>query len=219
VTLQPEPAPPSTRTSAGAALAGPTPAISSPSAGAVGERRWGRRWPAIAVWAHLVQRFVGSLRPGGPSAADEGWVRRQLLPGEVDLWVRMSGPDRRHAVGVAQRTLTELGDAASRPVLAAALLHDVGKVEAGIGPFRRAVATVAGMAVDRETVGRWSARRRGVRSRFGRYLTHDVIGADLLEGAGSDELTVRWAREHHLPPERWTVAPKVGAALKAADDD
>lgn len=214
MTLPADPAPSSTRASPGSA-----PAIGSPRAGAIDEGERGRRWPGIALWTHLVQRFVGSLWPGGPSAGDEGWVRRHLLPGEVDLWSRMSGPDRRHAVGVAERAQAELGDAASRPVLAAALLHDVGKVEAGIGPFRRAVATVVGMAVGREAVGRWSARPRGVLSRFGRYLTHDVIGADLLADAGSDELTIRWAREHHLPPERWTVPAEVGAALKAADDD
>jgi hypothetical protein len=173
----------------------------------------------VALWAHLVRRFVGSLRPGGPPAADESWARSALLPGEAELWRRMSGADRRHAVGVARRTEAELGGAATRPVLAAALLHDVGKVEAGIGPVRRALATVAGMAVGRGAVERWSARPRGVRRRFGRYLTHDAIGAALLADAGSDEVTVRWAREHHLPPERWSVPAEVGAALKAADDD
>jgi hypothetical protein len=51
------------------------------------------------------------------------------------------------------------------------------------------------------------------------YLTHDRLGADLLQGAGSRELTVSWAAEHHLAPERWTVDATIGAALKAADGD
>jgi hypothetical protein len=171
------------------------------------------------MWGHLVRRFVGSLWPGGPPAADERWARRQLLPAEARLWAALSGPDRRHAVGVARRAQADLRATASRPVLAAALLHDVGKIDAGIGPFRRALATVAGMAVDRDTVGAWSRRRRGVRRRFGRYLTHDVIGADLLTAAGSDDLTIRWAREHHLPPDRWTLPTEIATALKSADDD
>jgi hypothetical protein len=41
----------------------------------------------------------------------------------------------------------------------------------------------------------------------------------MLSLAGSDALTVSWAREHHLPDDQWTVPAPIGAALKAADDD
>ncbi|MGH9068686.1 MAG: hypothetical protein ACRD0J_14540, partial [Acidimicrobiales bacterium] len=53
--------------------------------------------------SHLVRRFGGSLWPGGPSPAVEAWVATLLSPGELALWRRMSGPDRRHAVAVAGR--------------------------------------------------------------------------------------------------------------------
>lgn len=135
-----------------------------------------------------------------------------LTEGERALWRRMSGPDRRHAVGVARDVVRRLGPAvASPPVVAAALLHDVGKIDAGLGTLARVPATIAGLV----------ARERAVRGegRVSRYLRHDEIGARLLETAGSDRLTVAWAREHHLPPARWTVPAEVGAALKAADDD
>jgi hypothetical protein len=176
------------------------------------------RLSSLAAWSHLARRFVGSLRPGGPSEADEAWVARSLGPGEAVLWQRMSGADRRHAVGVARRTERALGPRATRPVLAAALLHDVGKVESGFGPVRRAVATVAAMLAGHHAAQRWR-RRPGMVGRAGRYLCHDEIGAALLGEAGSDGLTVAWAREHHLPAERWTVPAVVGAALKLADDD
>ena len=42
---------------------------------------------------------------------------------------------------------------------------------------------------------------------------------ELLTRAGSDAVTIAWAREHHLPRERWTVPRPDGDALKAADDD
>jgi hypothetical protein len=161
---------------------------------------------------HLVRRFLGSLRRGGPSPADEAWARDTLLAGERPLWARMSGSDRRHAVAVARRTEAALGPRATRPVVAAALLHDVGKVEAGLGTFARVGATLLAAVVGRQRL----AHRPG---RVGRYVRHDVLGADLLASAGSDPLTRTWAREHHLPKDRWTVAPEVGAALKAADDD
>jgi hypothetical protein len=167
---------------------------------------------------HLVRRFFGSLRPTGPSPADEAWALDRLTPGEAGLWRRMSAPDRRHAVAVAHRVDAALDAAATRAVLAAALLHDVGKVESELGPVRRAVATVAGMVGGRDAAQRWRTRRGAV-GRAGRYLCHDEIGADLLAAAESDGLTVAWAREHHLPAERWTVGMEVGSALKAADDD
>ena len=55
----------------------------------------------------------------------------------------MSGPDRRHAAGVARAVQRALGHEASRPVLAAALLHDVGKVESGLRTYGRVVATLS----------------------------------------------------------------------------
>lgn len=130
----------------------------------------------------------------------------------------MSAPDRRHAVGVARRVAQTLGEEAGRPVVAAALLHDVGKVELGWGPFRRAAATVVAMLAGYDRARGWRDDA-GVRGQVGRYVCHDEIGDELLEHAGSDDLTMAWARQHHLPPERWTVPAEVGAALKAADDD
>lgn len=174
--------------------------------------------PSWAQIQHLVRRFAGSLWPGGPAATDEVWAVSMLGRGEVTLWRRMSGPDRRHAVGVARRAAAALGPLATRPVVAAALLHDVGKVDSGFGPARRAVATVVQMAWGHAAARRWR-HRRGPLGRTGRYLCHDDIGADLLAAAGSDAMTVAWAREHHLSPDRWTVPAEVGAALKLADDD
>jgi hypothetical protein len=152
------------------------------------------------------------LWPGGPAPDDDRWATGNLTEGEVALWRRMSGADRRHAVGVARRVEATLGDEVTRPVLAAALLHDVGKVESGFGPVRRSLATVVGWVAGRERAAGWD-------NRTGRYLTHDALGATLLADAGADPLTVTWAREHHLSPDRWTVPKPFATALKDADDD
>lgn len=170
-------------------------------------------------WYHLASRFFGALDPRGPAAAEEEWGRGWLLAGERSLWDRMSGPDRRHAAGVARDADRLLVGGAPREVMAAALLHDVGKVESGLGTFSRAAVTVAAMAAGRERLVVAGRQAGGVRRRVGQYLEHDRIGADLCAAAGSAELTVAWAREHHMPPEVWTVPPEVGAALKAADGD
>jgi hypothetical protein len=158
---------------------------------------------ALSRARHLAKRFATSLVPGGPPFEAEAWVAGVLSEAEVGLWRRMSGPDRRHAVGVARRVEAALGEQATPPVLAAALLHDVGKVRSGLGTFGRVAATLA-----------------PVRSpRMEQYRRHPELGAELLELAGSDPLTVTWAREHHLPSGSWTLPTDLAAALKAADDD
>ena len=161
---------------------------------------------------HLARRFVGALDPRGPDAAGEAWATGHLVPGEAALWERMSGPDRRHALGVARAVVTGLGDTVGRPVVAAALLHDVGKVEARLGTFARVPATLVGLVAGPERARRW-------RGRVGTYLRHDAVGAGLLVAAGSDPLTVAWAREHHLPVASWTLDPVLASALRAADGD
>lgn len=172
----------------------------------------------MAAASHLVRRFVGSLRPGGPPRAEEAWVQGLLLPREHDLWRRMSGPDRRHAVGVARRVERALGIEATRPVLAAALLHDVGKIESGLGTYGRVIATLSAKAAGPEMASTWR-KQRGFARKVGLYLHHDRLGGDLLELAGSDPLTVAWTREHHQPEATWTVDRSLADALKAADDD
>ena len=57
---------------------------------------------------------------------------------------------RRVDHGVARKVEVALGDEASRPVLAAALLHDVGKTESGLSTYGRVIATISGGVVGRD---------------------------------------------------------------------
>jgi hypothetical protein len=169
---------------------------------------------------HLAGRFFGSLRPGGPSRSEVGTVRTELSPAEFGIWSGMSGPDRRHSVGVAARVRGILGPEADRSVVAAALLHDSGKVDSRLHTPGRVVATVmAGLVKhDEITIRRWAAGR-GYQHRLGLYLLHPERGAEHLECAGSDPLTVAWTREHHLPPADCTLDKRLADALRDADND
>ena len=172
----------------------------------------------MAGLGHLAKRFFGSVLPIGPSPADRSWAVEQLLEGEVDVWKRMSAVDRRHAAGVARRVEASLGAEATRPVLAAALLHDCGKTVSGLGTYGRVIATVSAKLAGRDQAPVWT-ETRGFTRRVGLYLEHPRLGGELLGLAGSAPLTVAWATEHHLPASDWTVPLAVGEALKAADDD
>jgi hypothetical protein len=167
---------------------------------------------------HLAKRFFGSLKPGSPSKSDEQWVESVLTDGELKLWRRMSNADRRHAAGVARTVERQLGQEATKPMLAAALLHDVGKLSAGLGTYGRVVATLAGAAAGRQMAAAWT-EGKGFTRRVGLYLRHADLGGDMLAMAGSDPLTVTWAREHHLRQDEWTLPKDIAHVLKAADDD
>lgn len=167
---------------------------------------------------HLVKRFFGSVVPVGPSKKNELWAAELLSPAQRKLWFRMSRVDRRHAVGVARRVERALGHEATPPVLAAALLHDVGKLDSGLGTYGRVIATLAGAAGGRDMATQWT-KAGGFTRRVGLYLRHAELGGDLLDMAGSDAVTSAWAREHHLPQDQWTVPPAIARILKDADDD
>ena len=162
---------------------------------------------------HLARRFVRALWPGPARAADVAWVESVLTPSELTLWRRLPNHDRRYSIRVArhvQRTLagTEYDDPRWHSV---ALLHDVGKLDAGLGVAGRTVATVAGAV---------RSRTRRSSGRFGRYLRHDELGAAMLRAAGGREEAAAWAAVHHHR-EQWAgsgVPRTVAEALAAADD-
>jgi hypothetical protein len=136
----------------------------------------------MSEWGHLARRFVTSLSRRPPPPDDERWAHEQLLSGERDVWDAMSTVDRRHALVVARRMQAALGQDATRPAMAAALLHDCGKTDAAFGTASRVVVTLWGKL-------RGEAARHG-EGRAARYLDHERRGALQLEKVGSDGLTV-----------------------------
>ena len=166
---------------------------------------------------HLIRRFWFSVWPVGPSEEDDRWARSQLSPREQRLWARMSRQDRRHATAVARRVDLALGEDGTVVIMAVALLHDVGKTVAGLGTYGRVIATLSAMVAGEDTARLW-ARGRGFTRRVGLYLDYPNLGVDLLELAGSDPVVIAWSREHHLPPEEWSIDRDLGAVLAEADD-
>lgn len=171
---------------------------------------------------HRVPRFFGSLRPGPPARADLDWALAQLSEREQRLFRLMSNPDQRHALRVARRVdaaYDELDDPeVPRDVaLAAALLHDVGKSEAGLGTYGRVIATLSGAMGGLEMAELWQTKS-GFTRKVGLYLRYGIIGAETLELAGSDPRVIAWSIEHHLPPDAWTVPEEFGRVLTAADE-
>lgn len=141
---------------------------------------------------HLARRWLTSLSRRKPSDEDFEWTRSHLLPGEFELWSLMSLPDRRHSIGVARRFSAGRPDA-HRDEVAAALLHDVGKIDSRLGTGERVLATVLGPRTDR-----WR-----------RYHQHEVIGWRLCRDAGSSTSTLSILSDPDHP---------VARLIRVADD-
>jgi hypothetical protein len=127
--------------------------------------------------SHLARRFRGSLSKAPPSAEDEAWAMTFLTPAEAHLWARMMPVDRRHTVEIARRFAARRPDA-TREEMAGALLHDVGKLRAGLRTTGRVLATVVGPRTER----------------FKEYHDHEAIGAEMAAAIGAAPATVALIR-------------------------
>ena len=172
---------------------------------------------------HWAGRFLGSIRPGGPKAADLEWAESLLSERERNLFLRMNNPDRRHAVEVARRVDADLDDAAlgddtarRDEVVVAALLHDVGKTAAGLSTYGRVVATLCRYAGGAAVAELWQDTR-GFTRRVGLYIRYPVLGSEMLQIAESRPWVVAWSREHHLDEEEWSLPIPIGRVLVRAD--
>jgi len=151
---------------------------------------------------HLVQRFFGSLWPGAPDADEEAWAATVLTAEELPLYQRLPNHDRRHAIRSGRKAEAALGARAEPRWIAAAMLHDVGKHDAGFSVPGRAIATVAAAGSSgTRRVARWEDRR-GARHRVWLYAQHGEIGARELRAARGREEAAVWSEAHHHP-ETW----------------
>jgi len=135
----------------------------------------------------------------------------------------MPNHDRRHSVAVARRVEASLRgtpEAGDDRWLAAALLHDVGKLDAGLGVVARVGATLAGAAAGHDAADAWSGGR-GLTRRVGLYLRHPELGETRIRLVGGRDEAARWAGAHHRPDPVAAsgLPPMVADALAAADDD
>ena len=152
-----------------------------------------------AGW-HAFRQFVWHLESHTYSAPE--WLTRE----ETELFARMPPADQFEGLKVVE-TLRDWGYGADRELLAAGLLHDVGKSLAPPWVGYRVAMTALDMLVP-GLVPRL-ARRHGP---LGVLARHAAIGAELARQAGLPNSLVALIRDHHSPP-----ADERMAALQRAD--
>ena len=160
---------------------------------------------------HLAQRTLWSLRSPKPKPSEEAWLLSLLSAKETLLYRSMSMTDRAHAI-LCARAVEHRG----AEVAVASALHDVGKTPSGLGTPGRVIASVAALTTY-DQARSWKGTG-GLKGRIGMYLHHSELGAAALEEAGSSDLAIAWARDHHLPLDQQQIDTELAAELKAADD-
>jgi hypothetical protein len=158
---------------------------------------------------HRVRQFFRAVL-ARVSPGERTIVRDTLSSAQAALFWRMACCDQRHGLDV-YHALRDTG-CQDKALLAAALLHDVGKAAAPLTVAHR----VAVVLIERVLPGwlaRWASDRKDWKAPFAAHVQHPQIGAAWAEAAGSSTDTVRLIREHHID------APQDGrlVALQEAD--
>lgn len=147
--------------------------------------------------AYRVRQFFAALRPR-VDPVERSLVVVRLTPAERALFARLTAAYQRHSLGVLRRL--EAAGYTDADLLRAALLHDVGKAEAGIGLHHRVLAvllprfapTLWGRLVSEEAATGW-------RRPFYVQRHHAALGARLAQAAGASARTVALIARHHDP--------------------
>ncbi len=171
---------------------------------------------------------LGALATSGrASEAGSASLARYLSPPQRALFNAMPAHDRHHSLAVLH-TLQRMGET-NPDLMAAALLHDVGKSEYDAAgrrirtvPLWCRVAKVAIMMLPHgerlllRLSAQGATRPKGMRHAFYLSWEHPRLGAALAARLGVSEQAAALIRDH-MQPRRATDPPLL-AALQRADD-
>jgi putative nucleotidyltransferase with HDIG domain len=165
--------------------------------------------------AYRASQFLQALL-AQPAAEDARLVADHLPPTLRPLHQDMSRAEQSHSLAVL-RALLRQGQTDS-DLLAAALLHDVGKTLTPLRLFDRVLVVLAQRLAPEAARACSTGAPRGWRRPFVVAARHADWGGDILEQAGASPRLVALVRQHHAshPPPK-IEEDRLLAALQIAD--
>jgi hypothetical protein len=151
---------------------------------------------------------------------DAAWAKitAVLTEQEAALFNQFSLSDQQHSYQVLC-TLQSAGE--NQPnLLAAALLHDVGKTRAPLSIWERSLIVLAEKFVPGKTAVWGQGEPQGWRRPFVVKAQHPAWGADMAQAAGSHPLTIELIRRHQetLPETAVNESDQLLRRLQWADN-
>ena len=162
-------------------------------------------------WLHTIRYRLGQVRQqlgfvAPLTPADNAEVARWLPLSALPLFQSMSRADQQHSLRVCRGLLAR--DCDDKDMLAAALLHDVGKAEGRV-PFWTRPAIVIGrriapglltrLAICPLNAGDAGKGKARWRRSLGSAWWHAEYGSELAARVGLSERAVLYIRTHHQP--------------------
>lgn len=152
--------------------------------------------------SHLARRFLDTVLSRPLEASEAAFVEARLAEPLARLFFEQPAMDQRHGYEAALFVVASGADVGS--VVAAALLHDIGKRHARLGVLGRTMATLMIKA------------RLPLPLRMGAYRDHGAEASLELARLGADTVVVDFALSHHgRRPD--SIEPVTWAVLQAAD--
>lgn len=153
---------------------------------------------SVSDFGHLVARFLDAVLARRLAPLEQAEVAAYLRsPVERVVFWDQPTADQRHGLEAARWVAARHPD--RDDLIRAALLHDIGKRHARLGPVGRSRATLR-MAIGLQLTPGMSS-----------YGDHGKLGAAELESAGAEPLVAAYARHHHgerpaeIDPLDWRV--------------
>lgn len=145
-------------------------------------------------------------------------INNFLSTAESELFCRFQESDQWHAYRV-YNTLREAGQS-QLDLLAAALLHDVGKTRVNLSVWDRILIVVTDFLMPAKAKSWGQGEVRSWKRPFVVRLQHAQWGAEMAQSAGSSTLTIELIRRHQdpLPEDPQSAADEMLRLLQWADD-
>lgn len=145
--------------------------------------------PVYRVWQfwHALTAF--------PDAGDLVMASEVLSPALMELFLRLQPSEQEHALGIFRRLTAS--QEKNPDLLAAALLHDVGKSRYPLHLEERIVIVLAKKLFPKRVKVWGIAQPYGWRRPFVVAEQHPAWGAEMAEAAGATPGVVRLIRRHH----------------------
>ena len=167
---------------------------------------------------YRVQQVLWALTARPISAEDSKLINEILSPAERALFDQFSDNDQNHSLRVVKLILISK-QKDNLPLKKAALLHDVGKVKVGrLSVIDRSVAVALKKLFPKRSKS-WGSLKLETAKRFQVpsivRAQHAEWGAEMVQAAGGDELTVSLILRHQDPPD---PSDKLLSMLQSADN-